>query len=96
MTYLNFNLLWFEFRYKLKKLTIQLLTSKIFEYTIVSLILLYSILVFVNFGLNSVDDASDGIQESILILLYIELSILIVFSFEILANLFAYGFKVKK
>lgn len=61
---------------------------------VVGLILLYSVLVFVNFGLNSVDDTDDSIQEAVLILLYIELSILILFCLEILANIFAYGFKV--
>lgn len=66
--------------------------SKPFEYFMITLIIFYCILVFVSFGITDIDE-DNSLGGVIEILVYIELAILIIFIFEILANLYAYGSK---
>lgn len=60
-----------------------------------SLILIYVILVFISYGINDIDSESDDIKYASRILVYIELAIIIIFVFEITANVLGYGWKVK-
>lgn len=69
------------------------LSSRIFEYLVVVLIIMYCILVFLNFGINDAATEQDEINKINTVLLIIELSILSFFVLEILMNNFAYGFK---
>jgi len=68
------------------------LTSKPCEYFIICLIIFYIFLVFVSFGITDID--TQGTLSGVInILVYVELSILIIFTLEIMANVYAYGFK---
>lgn len=80
----------------MKKKVANLLSSRCFEYFIVTLIICYTLIVFVNFGLDdgSTEDDSD-IQRTIFGLAVCELVVLVIFTFEIIANIYAYSLKVK-
>lgn len=72
-----------------------LISSKVFEYFIVSLIIFYTLIVFVNFGLSdSSNDNNEEIAETIYVLAICELVVLVIFTMEIIANIYVYNFKV--
>ena len=60
-----------------------------------TLILIYVVLVFISYGINDIDSESEDIKYASRILVYIELAIIIIFVFEITANVLGYGWKVK-
>ena len=79
----------------MKKRIANLLSWKVFEYFIVTLIIFYTLIVFVNFGLDDSNPEDDTpVNETIYILSILELIILIIFTFEILANIYVYTFRV--
>ena len=79
----------------IRKRISNILSNKYWEYFIIFLILIYCLLVFVNFGLvDSENDEITLLSKFIEALTYIELGILIVFTFEIMGNIYVYGLKV--
>lgn len=77
-----------------RKKIVVFISSRIFEYFIVSLIVIYCILVFISFGITDIASDSDELQTGMTILIYVELGILSVFVLEITANMIGYGCKV--
>ena len=57
--------------------------------------MIYCLLVFVNFGIDDTEsDDNSVLQQVVLYLTYVELSILILFAIEIMGNTYVYGIKV--
>ena len=73
------------------------MSSKIIDFCLILLIFIYTLIVFINLGIEDYikDDSTNLILVNISkILLYTELGILTLFSFEIILKIYAIGFKV--
>lgn len=85
----------FSKRISRRKKISNILNSKPFENFIIFLIVVYCLLVIVNFALNDFkSDEDNNIDTATQVLVYIELFILLVFIIEIFLGIYVYSFKV--
>ena len=75
----------------------KILFTKNVDFFLIMLIIFYTITVFINLALQDItkDTTNEAINKIMTILLYIEITILVVFSIEIILKTYAQGILVK-
>ncbi|EAR99060.2 3'5'-cyclic nucleotide phosphodiesterase family protein (macronuclear) [Tetrahymena thermophila SB210] len=88
--YLDPNQILQKRKINLKKEIFHLVNSKIFDYFIILMVIFYTLIIFVYFGLDSKQyDSIKEVQLALSIIQFIELSILIIFCIEIFLKIYA-------